>query len=71
MAFIAAGLTYRKYQLVLAAGLGLKVASSKAFISTLKYIRPVVKNQLDTICSEAKETMKKMDSSEVGSWKMQ
>ena len=45
------------------------MASSKAYISTLKYIRPVVKNQLDTICSEAKETMKKIDSSEVASWK--
>ena len=49
VAFIAAGLTYRKYQLALAAGLGLKVVSNKSFNNTLRYMRPVVKKQLDTI----------------------
>ena len=69
VAFIAAGLTYRKYQLAIAAGLGLKAVSNKAFDKTLQYMRPVVKNQLDKICSQAKEEMKRMDPSETGSWK--
>ena len=45
VAFIAAGLTYRKYQLALAAGLGLKVVSNKSFNKTLRYMRPVVKRR--------------------------
>ena len=69
VAFIAAGLTYRKYQLVMAAGLGLNVVSNKVFNKTLRHMKPVVKKQLDSICSHAKESMQKMDPLEMGSWK--
>ena len=55
--------TYRKYQLAIAA------VSNKAFDKTLQYMRPVVKNQLDKICSQAIEEMKRMDPSEIGLWK--
>ena len=66
VAFIAAGLTYRKYQMALAAGLGLKVVSNKSFNKTLRYMRPVVKKQLDPICNQAKEEMKNMNLQKQG-----
>ena len=67
-AFICAGMSYSQYMKVFRHILGMQCVSSSVFYATLQEIYPYVKNVLDTICLEARQQMKEMDQSTVGSW---
>ena len=65
VAFICAGCTYQK---VLENSFGIHVANNATFYRTLQEMYPIINSMLDDMCNEAKEDMKAMDASILGSW---
>ena len=68
VAFICAGCTYAQYQKVLENSFGIHVANNATFYRTLQEMYPIAKSMLNDMCNEAKEDMKAMDASILGSW---
>ena len=68
VAFVCAGSTYAHYTKVLEKALGMCTVDDNEFYKTLELMYPYCKAILDGMCQEAKEEMKAMDPSELGSW---
>jgi len=68
VAFICAGCTHADYTKVLGKALGMCTVSEKDFYATLELMYPHCKAILDGMMQEAKDEMKAMDPSELGSW---
>ena len=68
IAFIAAGCMHAQYSKVLKQNLGISGVSSATFYETIKLLDPVVFTLLSEVCTAAKNEMKALDSSTVGSW---
>ena len=66
VAFIISGCIYATYTKVLRHSLGIH---SYDFNETIRLMHPVVKEMVDKMCTEARETRKKKNPSEYGSWK--
>ena len=56
------------YYKVLKHALGIEAVSWPTFQSTIKRMYPVVKDMVDKMCDDAKDDMRCMDQSELGSW---
>ena len=68
VAFACAGCTHAKYHRALELALGLHTATPDQYHKTLEIMAPHVSALLDEMCEEAKQDMKYMDPSEIGSW---
>ena len=68
VAFICSGAMYSQYARVLRDSLGMYCARKTSFYRTIELMYPHVKEILDEMCSLAKESMKSMDSSVLGSY---
>ena len=68
VAFIVAGCTHATYCKVLRYALGIDAVGANAFMSTIVKMYPIVKQLVDDMCEEAKNDMKAMDQTQLGSW---
>lgn len=68
MAFIVAGCTHATYCKVLRYALGIDAVGANAFMSTIVMMYPVVKQLVDDMCEAAKNDMKAVDQTQLGSW---
>ena len=68
VAFICGGSTYAHYHKVLGKALGMCTVDEKGFYKTLQLMYPHCEAILNGMCQEAKEEMKAMKPSELGSW---
>ncbi|XP_035688740.1 uncharacterized protein LOC118424302 [Branchiostoma floridae] len=68
LSFILNGHTYEKYSQVLGLGLGIPVFCDKTYYQILKDAYPKIHAILDKQMTDAREEMKEMDQSEIGSW---
>ena len=68
VAFICAGCTHADYTKVLGKALGMCTVKEHEFYATLELMYPHCKAILDGMMQEAKDEMKAMDPSELGSW---
>ena len=68
VAFIIAGCTHITYFKVLKHALGIEAVNSQTFQSTIKRMYPIVVGMVDQMCEDAKDDMRRMDQSELGSW---
>ena len=68
VAFIISGCIYATYTKVLRHSLGIHSTYHYDFNETIRLMHPVVKEMVDEMCTEARETMKKKNPSEYGSW---
>ena len=69
VAFIVAGCTHATYCKVLQHELGVQAVSEATLRDTIKKMHPIVEGMLDEWCEVAKNEMKAMDQSNLGSWK--
>ena len=69
VAFIVAGCTHATYCKVLQHALGMQAVSEATFRDTILKMHPIVEGMLDEWCEVAKNEMKAMDQSNLGSWK--
>ena len=69
VAFILAGATQATYVKVLQHALGREAVAMVTFLGTVRCMFPVVKGMLDEMCELAKQDMKALPESELGSWK--
>jgi len=69
VAFVAGGCAHAQYSKILKQYLGLSAVHAGTFNDTIKLLQPVVETMLTDMCSEAKEDMKALDPTVVGSWK--
>ena len=68
VAFACAGCTHAKYHRALELALGMHTVTPDQYHKTLEIMAPHVSALLDEMCEEAKQDMKCMDPSEIGSW---
>ena len=68
VAFLVAGCTHATYYKILKHALGMEAVQWEAFQSTIKRMYPIVKEMVDEMCEDAKDDMRNMDQSELGSW---
>ena len=68
VAFMVAGCTHANYYRALKQALGMDTVSPDTFMSTIVRMYPVVKQMVDEMCKEAKNDMKSMDQTQLGSW---
>ena len=68
VAFIVAGCTHATYTRALKHALGIDTVNMDTFLKTIQRMYPVVKGFLDEMCDAAKDEMKQMVQSELGSW---
>lgn len=68
VAFIVAGCTHATYYRALKLALGIDAVSAPTFMNTIQVMYPIVKGMVDDMCEEAKNEMKAMDQSLLGSW---
>ena len=68
VAFIAGGCMYSQYSKILKQNLGMSVVNASSFYETIKLLHPVINVMLTEMCSNAKNEMKMLNSSVVGSW---
>ena len=68
VAFIIAGCTYTTYLKVMKHALGVSTVPWEDFQSALVRMYPVVTALVDSMCSDAKDDMRQMDQSKLGSW---
>ena len=68
VAFACAGCTHAKYHRALELALGLHTVTLHQYHKTLEIMALHVSALLDEMCEEAKQEMKDMDPSEIGSW---
>ena len=68
VAFIAAGCMHSHYDKILKQHLGMSAVNATSFYETIKLLNPIVDAMLTEMCNEAKDDMKALDSSAVGSW---
>ena len=59
---------YSQYSKILKQNLGMSVVNASYFYETIKLLHPVINVMLTEMCSNAKNEMKMLDSSVVGSW---
>ena len=68
VAFIAAGGMHAQYSKVLIQNLGMSAVNSTTYYETIKLLDPIVSTLLSEVCTAAKDEMKALDPSTVGSW---
>ena len=68
VAFIIAGCTHVTYYKTLKHALGIEAVSWPTFQSTIELMYPVVKEMVDRMCDDAKDDMRRLEQSELGSW---
>ena len=68
VAFIIAGCTHTTYLKVMKHALGVSTVPWEDFQSTLVRMYPVVTALVDSMCNDAKDDMRQMDQSKLGSW---
>ena len=66
--FIIAGCTHATYCKTLGHSLGIDVVSSSTFMCTIRAMHSIVESMLDEVCEAAKQEMRDMKESELGSW---
>jgi len=66
--FVIAGCAHAQYAKVLKQSLGMSSVSAQVFIDTIKLLHPVVEEMLNKMCDEAKNEMKSLGPTVVGSW---
>ena len=69
LAALLAGIGYAGYHNLFSRYLGMPIVSDKYFYHVVEMAFPHVQDILDEICEEAKNEMKELPSSELGSWK--
>ena len=68
VAFVVAGCAHSQYCKVLKQCLGISSVSASTFYDTIKLLHPVVQLMLTEMCDEAKNDMKSLGTTVVGSW---
>ena len=68
VAFIISGCTHITYYRTLKHALGIDAVQWRDFYSTIAILYPIVKLMVDRMCEDAKNDMRHMDQSELGSW---
>ena len=68
VAFIISGCTHITYYKTLKHALGIDAVKWRDFYSTIAMLYPIVKLMVDRMCEDAKNDMRHMDESELGSW---
>lgn len=68
LAALLAGLGFAGYHKLFGRYLGMSTLSDRSFYHVIEIAYPHVQSILDEICEEAKEEMKEIPSSELGSW---
>jgi len=69
VAFIISGCLFATYYKAMKLALGINCYKHTAYMTMLKRLHPVVKGMLDEMCKDAKEEMKALDATKLGSWK--
>ena len=69
VAFIIAGSTHATYCKTLGHFLGIDVVSSSTFMRTIRAMHSIVESMLDEVCEAAKQEMRDVKESQLGSWK--
>ena len=69
VAFVIAGCGHAQYCKVLKQCMGISSVSASTFYDTIKLLHPIVLDMLTEMCDEAKNEMKSLGSTVVGSWK--
>ena len=64
----AGGCMHSQYNKILKQYLGMSTVNATTFYETVKLLYPVVNGMLNEMCSDAKNEMKMLDPSTVGSW---
>ena len=68
VAFVIAGCTHTTYLKVMKHALGVSTVPWEDFQSTLARMYPIVTALVDSMCNDAKDDMRQMDQSKLGSW---
>ena len=68
VAFIIAGCTRATYYKTLSHSLGIDTVSAPTFMCTIRAMHSIVESMLDEVCESAKQEMRDMKGSELGSW---
>ena len=68
VSFVIAGCTHTTYLKVMKHALGVSTVPWEDFQSTLARMYPVVTALVDSMCNDAKDDMRQMDQSKLGSW---
>jgi len=68
LAFVIADCAHAQYSKVLKQCLGMSSVSAQVFIDTIKLLHPVMEVMLNEMCDEAKNEMKSLGPTVVGSW---
>ena len=68
VAFIISGCTHITYYKTLKHALDIDAVKWRDFYSTIAMLYPIVKMMVDRMCEDAKNDMRRMDQSELGSW---
>ena len=68
VAFIIAGCTHATYYKTLTHSLGIDAVSAPTFMCTIRAMHSIVESMLDEVCEAAKQEMRDMKGSELGSW---
>ena len=69
LAFIISGCLFSTYYKTMKLALGINCYKYTAYKTMLKRLHPVVKGMVDEMCNDAKDDMKKLDQTKLGSWK--
>ena len=68
VAFIIAGCTHATYYKTLSHSLVIDTVSAPTFMCTIRAMHSIVESMLDEVCEAAKQEMRDMKESELGSW---
>ena len=69
VAFIIAGCTHATYYKALSHSLGIDTVSGPTFMCTIRAMHYIVESMLDEVCEAAKQEMRDVKESQLGSWK--
>ena len=69
VAFIIAGCTHATYCKALSHSLGIDAVSAPTFMCTIRAMHSIVESMLDEVCEFAKQEMRDVKESQLGSWK--
>ena len=67
-AFIASGCMHAQYNTILKQGMSISAVSARSFYDTIKLLNPIVGTMVSEMCEVAKNEMKALDPTIVGSW---
>lgn len=66
--FIASGCMHAQYNKILKQGLGKSAVNASSFYETIKLLHPIVNTMVNEMCEMAKDEMKVLSPTTVGSW---